>query len=172
MVDVTTTIPLEPYDPDWPRQFERELRLLAPIFNGPSVRIEHVGSTAVPGLLAKPIIDIMVGLTTLAEAEARIDSLRCVGYDYVPEYEAQIPDRRYFRRPHVRPGTHHLHCVVLGGEQWTRTLTFRDSLRGDPEIAAAYADLKSSLAASHGRSDYAEAKGPFIESVIAAGSES
>lgn len=172
MVDVTSTIPLEPYDPDWPSRFATELRLLAPLFGEGSVRIEHVGSTAVPGLVAKPIIDIMVGLTSLAEAEALIDPLRSVGYHYVPEYEAQIPDRRYFRKPHIRPRTHHLHCVVLGSQSWTRTLLFRDYLRNDPEVAAAYAHLKSELAMSHSKRDYTAAKGPFIESVIATGPES
>ena len=156
---MTSTIPLEPYDPDWPSRFETEFRVLVSLFGDRSIRIEHVGSTAVPGLVAKPIIDIMMGLTSLAEAEALVEPLRSVGYHYVPEYEAQIPDRRYFRKPHIRPRTHHLHCVVLGSQSWTRTLLFRDYLRNDPEIAAAYGHLKSELATSHGKNSIRQSDG-------------
>lgn len=130
--------------------------------------IEHVGSTAVPGLAAKPIIDIMVGLSGLAQAEARVDALEVLGYEYVPEYEDELPDRRYFRRPATRPRTHHLHCVERGSDFWTRHLAFRDRLREDGRVARAYGKLKVRLAEVH-RTDgpaYTAAKSPFIEGVL------
>jgi len=157
-----------PYDPEWPRQFERERALLGRVFRGNRVSVEHVGSTAVPHLGAKPIIDIMVGVSALSEVESRIPDLEAQGYEYVPEYEAQIPERRYFRKPRAVPRTHHLHCVIRDGAFWRRHLLFRDYLRAHPEAASAYFELKQRLASRH-RTDriaYTEAKSSFIDSLL------
>jgi GrpB-like predicted nucleotidyltransferase (UPF0157 family) len=157
---------LVPYDPDWPRQFDEERILLSQIFADSTVRIEHVGSTSVPGLTAKPVIDILVGVSDLRLAESRIAPLLSCGYEYVREYEVQKPGRRYFRKPQTRPRTHHLHCVVLGSEDWSRTILFRDRLRDEPAIAEAYSDLKHRLAKTVSKKGFTDAKTPFIEAVL------
>lgn len=138
--------------------------MLAAVFEGADVAIEHVGSTAVPGLAAKPILDVLLGVGDLAVVERRIEKLAQAGLSYVPEYEAELPERRYFKR---RPDLH-LHCVVEGGRLWSRHLLFRDSLRSDPEAAAAYQRLKLELAARHGRNRraYLDGKSVFIESIL------
>lgn len=142
-------------------------------FHGAHATIEHVGSTSVTGLAAKPIIDVTVGLVSLDVAERRIPALEAIGYRYVPEYERELPDRRYFRRPANHPRTHHLHCVIEGGAFWNRHLAFRDRLRADSRAAGAYGALKLELAERHGtdRRGYAEAKSPFIEAILREGEE-
>ena len=132
------------------------------------VAIEHVGSTAVPGLAAKPIIDIMVGVARLKVATQCIEPLGRIGYEYVPDPEAALPERRFFRRGARGAGTHHLQIVEPGSEIWERQLLFRDFLRRHRETAREYQELKEQLAAAHGhnRGAYTEAKTPFIESVI------
>lgn len=162
------SVVIVPYDRDWPHRFERERNVLRQVFRGTDAVIEHVGSTAVPGLGAKPIIDIMVGVPALQEVEVRIPGLESRGYEYVPKYEAQLPERRYFVKPRSRPRTHHLHCVVRGGEFWCRHLAFRDHLRSHPKSAAEYVELKQRLASRH-RTDrvaYTEGKSAFVDSIL------
>lgn len=164
----TLPIVLVPYDSDWPRRFESERILLARVFADAAGSIEHVGSTAVPGLGAKPVIDIMVGVSALAEVESRIPELERHGYEYVREYEAQLSERRYFRKPGVGSRTHHLHAVVRGSAFWRRQLLFRDYLRAHPGAASAYFELKQRLASRH-RTDpaaYSEGKSPFVEALL------
>lgn len=88
---MTDRVTIVPYDPAWPRRFDEERRALTAVFAGTKTVIEHVGSTAVPGLGAKPVIDIIVGVPLLAEVERRIPALDAAGYEYVPEYEQQLP---------------------------------------------------------------------------------
>jgi GrpB-like predicted nucleotidyltransferase (UPF0157 family) len=160
-------IVLVPYDPDWPRRFEEERRALADVFSGIDAAIEHVGSTAVPGLGSKPVIDVMVGASTLAAIESRIAALEAGGYEYVRSYEQQLPDRRYFRKPQSGPRSFHLHAVVIGSEFWIRHLQFRDFLRTHPDVAGAYYSLKADLARRVSKAEYTAAKSPFIEEVLA-----
>jgi GrpB-like predicted nucleotidyltransferase (UPF0157 family) len=156
------------YRPEWPEMFVREAALLSSIFRGTGAVIEHIGSTAVIGLGSKPIIDIMIGLHSLADAEHRINHLARAEYEYVPEYETELPDRRYFRKPFHRPRTHHLHIVELGSDFWVNHLLFRDYLRAHPETAAAYYELKQRLASESNSSgaDYTAAKSPFVAEVL------
>jgi GrpB-like predicted nucleotidyltransferase (UPF0157 family) len=156
-----------PYDPLWPSRFDRERAVLDEVFAGAGAAIEHVGSTAVPGLGAKPIIDIMVGVRRLRDAEDRLSRLEAAGYEYVREYEAELPERRYFRKPRLGPRAYHLHCVVPGSRFWVRHLAFRDCLRAHPDAAAAYDALKRELGARAGKREYTEAKSPFIERILA-----
>jgi GrpB-like predicted nucleotidyltransferase (UPF0157 family) len=155
------------YDPEWPYRFEQERSVLAAVFAGSEAAIEHVGSTAVPGLGSKPVIDIMVGVSALSEADRRIAILEDAGYEYVQAYESQLPERRYFRKPRFGPRLYHLHCVVRDGEFWVRHIAFRDYLRAHPEAATAYYELKRELAARCSRKDYTDAKSPFIEGILA-----
>lgn len=132
------------------------------------VTIEHIGSTAVPGLAAKPIIDLMAAVRRLTDAEECIEPLQTVGYEYVAEYNEIMPERRYFRKGPPERRTHHLHIVEFTGDFWTRHLLFRDYLRAHPKEAQEYCRLKKDLSAKYrtDREGYTEAKASFIESVI------
>lgn len=157
------------YDPRWPTLFEHEKVLLLDTVGPWVAAIEHIGSTAVPGLAAKPIIDILVGVPRLDGAARCIGPLRTIGYEYVPEYEAVLPDRRYFHKGPPGNRTHHLHMAEYGGSFWERHLTFRDFLRGHPARAREYAILKRELAARLGEDQdgYTNAKTAFIEAAVA-----
>ena len=154
------------YDPRWPSMYEEARAEIVGRCGQGVLAIEHVGSTSVPGLAAKPIIDIMAGVATLDGGRALAGPLSTLGYEYVPKDEQ--PGRLFFRRGERGAGTHHLHVVELGGEEWRRHLLFRDRLRAHAETAREYARLKRGLAAAHAedRGAYTEAKTPFITSVV------
>ncbi len=156
------------YDPQWPRLFQAESELIRKQIGSYLEALEHVGSTAVPGLGAKPIIDIMPGLRQLSDARGCIEPLAAIGYEYVPEYENELPERRYFRKGPPEGRTHHVHMVENATEFWQRHLLFRDYLRTHPETAEEYEALKHSLAREHrtDRDAYTNGKTPFIEAVV------
>jgi GrpB-like predicted nucleotidyltransferase (UPF0157 family) len=139
--DCDTAVVLEDYSASWPGVFAAERTLLCEIFGLPAGRIEHVGGTAVPGLRAKPVIDILV--------EA---------------FNALIPERRYFDKS----GRFHVHAVAYGGNFWVEQLAFRDALRADASLREEYASLKRRLAQAlaNDRAAYTDAKAPFIRSVL------
>ncbi|MCW4052428.1 MAG: GrpB family protein [Candidatus Bathyarchaeota archaeon] len=158
------------YNPQWPTLFENEKRLILHAIGNNVVRIEHVGSTAVIGLGAKPIIDITVAIKNLKEAYKCIGPLESIGYEYVPEYEESIPERRYFHKGRPARAQHyHIHMVTLSSNFWKRHLLFRNYLRTHPEVAQDYYELKKRLAREYGsdRTGYTEAKTLFIESAVA-----
>jgi GrpB-like predicted nucleotidyltransferase (UPF0157 family) len=157
------------YDPRWPAQYEAERDVIVAAVGDWIVAIEHVGSTAVPGLGGKPIIDIMPAVRRLMDAERCIQPLASVGYEYVPEYNEIMPERRYFHKGPPEARTFHLHVVERTSEFWERHLLFRDFLRGHPEEAQEYYLLKKELAARFGRDreGYTEAKTAFIEGIVA-----
>jgi len=134
-----------------------------------STTIEHIGSTAVPGLAAKPIIDLMAGVTDLDEVANNWPRLLApLQLTYKPEYESDMPERRYFaRRASEHPPAIHLHVVVLNSPFWRRHLAFRDHLRANPTDRDAYANLKRALAEQHrhDRPAYTDAKTEFIQSI-------
>jgi len=155
------------YDPQWPVAFAALRQVIGAALGDLAVAIEHVGSTAVPGLAAKPIIDIMAGVRSLKQAAQFDGALAAVGYVYQPD--DTIPDRRYYNKgPQHRH--RHLHMAELGGEFWQRHLLFRDYLRANPTMADAYATLKRRLAARFGadRIGYTDAKAAFIDAVVRA----
>lgn len=142
------------YDAAWPERFARERERIVEACGADAlVAIEHVGSTSVPGLAAKPIVDVMGGLRSLADAAAIVEPLATLGYEYVAEYERPsprwraMPERRYFRKDERGARTFQLHVVEIGGDFWVRHLAFRDYLRAHPEMAREYAALKRELAA-------------------------
>ena len=155
------------YDSKWPSLFEEEKAKILSVIGHIIVAVEHVGSTAVPGLGAKPIIDIMVAIRQLADARECIGPLRSIGYEYVPEYEAEMPERRYFHKGPLGGRTCHLHMVELTSGFWERHLLFRDYLRTHPDVSQQYCQLKKELAARHSsdRGAYTEAKTSFIRSI-------
>lgn len=157
------------YDPAWAESYEHDRAAISGALGEVVRAIAHVGSTAVPGLAAKPIIDIMLGVDG-DDLDRIIEPLARIGYEYNPDWEISMPRRRYFRRRR-RDGTatHHLHAVPIGGEFWIRHLRFRDYLRAHPSTAEEYAALKRELARQYkGAVDYTSAKTAFIQSVEAA----
>jgi GrpB-like predicted nucleotidyltransferase (UPF0157 family) len=149
-------------------QFAAErTRILTALGDLPAA-IEHIGSTAVPGLVAKPIIDILIGHPAIYDRASCVDALQSIGYD--SRGESGIPGRDYFRRG--SPRSHHLHLVEYGGQLWRDHLRFCNRLRADPALAAMYAKLKRRLAMAHSddRAAYTEAKGPFVARVLRASS--
>ena len=159
---------IAPYDPSWPALYEEEKsRILADI--GPYVAtIEHMGSTAVPGLAAKPVIDILIGVRSLADANFFIPPLEARGYEYVSRYEDEMPFRRYLHRKVNGEHTHHLHMVEPNTRFYKVQLAFRDYLREHPETRDAYAALKIELAEKYrnDRMAYTDAKSAFIEEIL------
>lgn len=160
-------IELVDYDPNWPAKFaaERELLLgsLQPWLYGP---IEHVGSTAIPGVRAKPVIDIMVGVETLPASRSAIPVLEKLGYQYW-SYRTEV--MHWLCKPSDEFRTHHLHLIPLDSELWRSRLAFRDFLRRDAATAARYVALKDELAASYrnDREAYTEGKTEFVRLTVA-----
>lgn len=161
-------VQIVPYSSQWPSLFEAERAALVSVFPTSAFRIEHIGSTAVVGLGAKPIIDVLIGATSLTEIEARIPAAEALGYQYMPEHEAVLPQRRFFAKPVIRPRLFHVHAVATDSRFFAEHLRFRDTLRADPQLAAAYFSLKVELAARFGddREGYTDAKSSFIQSVV------
>ena len=162
------SIGIESYDTQWPRLFQEEKARIRGALDHRLLALEHIGSTAVPYLGAKPIIDMMAAVEHLADAQACVGPLQSSGYEYVPEYEEGMPDRRYFhKRDAGGVVTHHLHMVVMASEFWERHLLFRDYLRTHPDIAQEYEVLKRSLADRFGsdREGYGDTKTSFIRSI-------
>ena len=157
-------IEIADYDPAWPATYDAERAALLGAVGGALVGIEHVGSTAVPGLAAKPTIDILAGVKALADADRCVAPMQALGYEYVVEYEAQLPDRRYFRRPNGTGRGFHVHMVEHGSPFWERLLLFRDYLRTHPKHALHYQQLKLVLAARCGedRAAYTRGKSGFV----------
>ena len=155
-----------PYDESWPAKFETERALLqkvlAPWLTG---TIEHIGSTAVPGLPAKPVIDIMAPVHTLEASRPAIEAAASAGYVYYP-YKAEI--MHWLCKPSPSLRTHHLHLVPFASPLWEQRLRFRDTLRQNPALAAEYAALKLRLAQQFrlDREAYTEAKTPFVLRVL------
>ncbi|MGI9430669.1 MAG: GrpB family protein [Myxococcota bacterium] len=171
-------VDIVPYDPAWPQVFERERDHLWSCLPHDLVkRIEHFGSTAVPGLAAKPIVDILVEVADLEETKRRIAPvLEAQGYDYFwrPSWGDDIPPfyAWFIKRDENGARTHHIHMVEADFEHWDRLL-FRDYLVQHPDVATEYADLKSSLSEHHDgdRVAYTLAKTKFILSVTARAKE-
>ncbi|MBE3568036.1 MAG: GrpB family protein [Thermogemmatispora sp.] len=157
------------YDPQWPQEYAAERQRLLEAIGPWLVAIEHIGSTSVPGLAAKPIIDIMAAVAQLSHATSCIESLRALGYEYLPEVERFIPERLYFRKLRGEEHTHHLHIVEYDSPFWQRHLLFRDYLRAHPATAQEYALLKRALAARFPNdvAVYTEAKTAFIRGIEA-----
>ena len=159
-------IHLAPYDPDWLRLFEQERDRLAPVLlpwlAGP---IEHIGSTAVPGLTAKPVIDIMAGVRDLPSSLPARDAVAALEYVYFP-YRPDV--MHWFCKPSPARRTHHLHLIPVGSQLWADRLAFRDHLRAHAEAAAEYAELKAALARRHrfDRESYTDGKADFIRSIL------
>ena len=164
------TVRVVPYDSEWPRLFLVEAERLHRLFarrNLPIV-IEHTGSTAVPGLAAKPILDILAGYVQGADVPAYISTF--IEADYVHRGESGIPGREFFRRGD--PRAYHVHLSAIDSGFWRDHRTFRDRLRADDALRDSYAALKHDLAAQfpRDREAYIAAKESFVKEVLASSS--
>ena len=148
----------------WAALFAEEAGKLVPALAGYGAHIEHCGSTSVPGLAAKPILDILIGVPAPPDVPGLSRALAALGYQHAPF--AGVPGHEVFGKG--TPRTHLLHVVPLDGPAWARMLRFRDALRADSTLVAEYAALKRDLAARFpgDRPAYTEAKAGFIARVL------
>jgi GrpB-like predicted nucleotidyltransferase (UPF0157 family) len=152
-------VAVHPYDPRWPDQYQHARQQIADVLAGLDVRIEHIGSTAVPGLSARAGIDIMIGLTDPADLATIVERLESLGFAH------------HFSQPewtHLSGRGCKLHLTPLGSARWSDQLLFRDYLRRHPEDQAAYQQLKQDLARACGADGqrYVDGKTAFVRSVV------
>jgi GrpB-like predicted nucleotidyltransferase (UPF0157 family) len=140
--------------------------LLKRVMDDKAIAIEHIGSTSIEGLGAKPILDIMVGVYDLKEVEEFIEQLEIFGYEFV--FHKEIPNRRFFRKGKWRAGTHHLHFYNYESEEWTNNILFRNFLRANPDQLKHYHHFKKELVDKYqfDRVSYTKATEPFIQNLI------
>jgi len=164
------TVRVVPYDPAWPTLYTAELTRVEPILraHGISLAFEHTGSTAVPGLAAKPILDLLAGRRSEQDRGSSIAALEAAGYTY--RGEQGIPGRDFFRRGD--PRQYHIHLTEIDSDFWRDHLAFRNYLRANPDALAAYAALKQELAARYprDREAYIDGKTAFVERTLEAAS--
>ena len=156
------------YNPQWQTLYESEAKLIRGVLGIRALAIEHIGSTAVPNLGGKNIVDIMAGVDSLEEAKQCLAPLESIGYTGVTPQVDNADWYYCLEKSQQTPG-YHLHLVRFGSEHWKKHVIFRDFLRKNPKVAKEYYALKKELAAKYGtdRLGYTEAKTAFIESVIA-----
>ncbi|MBI1334866.1 MAG: GrpB family protein [Armatimonadetes bacterium] len=157
-------VEVHPYDPLWPELYEREATRLKEVLGDWILQIEHVGSTAIPGMDAKPIIDIGIAI---ADFEAAFDTVHLMAeLDYVFRGEQGVPRRHFFILG--RPRTHHVHMSEITGPDWIHRLAFRDYLRTHLDMAEEYRAIKARLAAEFPRdiSGYSSGKDAFVQKVL------
>ena len=154
-----------PHDPSWSARFDAEAARISGALGSQVIRIDHIGSTSVPGLVAKPTIDIQVSLRSLEPREAYSTPLRDLGYRHL--LDPTSPDHEYASRDVDGGGAFHIHLCPAGSAWERRHLEFRDWLRDHPDDAAAYARLKQELAAAHPNDihTYTDGKSAFIRSI-------
>ena len=160
------TVELRSYDPAWAKEFADERDRLGLALGDDVVGVEHVGSTSVPGLSAKPLIDILLGLRNLSGLDSPVVGvLQRLGYQAMAD--RVYPERVFMPKGPEDRRTHHLHLVVAGSEEWRAPLRFRDALRADAALRGEYDALKRILAEQHAadRATYSELKADFIQRV-------
>ena len=161
---MTALITVEDYDPHWREEFETLRSRIAQLLDGLATAIEHIGSTAVPGLAAKPIIDVDILLRSAADFPLVCARLASLGYEH--QGDLGVAGREAFRTP---PGkiAHHLYACSPGSREYGRHITFRDYLRSHPEDASEYAALKRKLAEEAGdREAYTQGKTEFVSQIL------
>lgn len=157
---------LSEYNLNWEKEFEIEKKRIVEVIGDKIVGIEHIGSTSIKGLEAKPIIDIIVGVQHLEEVSNIVMPLSKIEYEYV--HKPEFKDRRFFRKGLWGQGTCHLHICEMNSSEWVEKLLFRDYVRLHPDIAIEYASLKKELASKYkfDRPTYTRKKEPFIKRII------
>lgn len=159
------TIIVSPYNPKWPKLFQQEAALIREIFGPELVNIHHIGSTSVPGLSAKPIIDILAVVKDIEGVDRFNEQMKAIGYE--PRGEFGIAGRRYFPKGGAER-THHVHAFQFDNiYEIERHLAFRDYLRAHPEVAHRYGQVKSQLAAqfSNDPEGYMDGKDALVKEI-------
>lgn len=161
-----SSVAVYPYDEEWPVEFEKEKKILEGILKGFDVQIEHVGSTSIPGLSAKPIIDIAIGVKdekTLFEIEPVMAE---AGYDILNDYETKGEILARKGPPECR--THYIHMQLIGSEYWDEFMYFRRYLLDHPEEIKRYEELKKDLSVKYAdeRKKYTAGKNEYISSIL------
>jgi len=166
VIVVPSPVEIFEYDPDWSVQFERVRRAVSSALGNVALAVEHVGSTSVPGLAAKPILDIDVVVRTTADVTNAIELLANIGYTH--RGDLGIPGREAFTAPD-NAYQQHLYLLASGAKPLEEHITLRDRLRADRNLVEQYADIKYRLASQYGddREGYTEAKTEFIRRVLA-----
>lgn len=182
-------VKLVKYDPKWKSLFEIEKKKLFRAIDSKEIKIEHIGSTSIPGICSKPVIDIMIGVEENKQLDSNINSIISLGYTYVQKYEIYMPFRRYFFKlknpdfqlpqiigfndPDIDKGNHedsfHIHMVTINSDFWINQLLFRDYLRNSNKARKEYENTKKCLAKMEWNSinDYADAKSDCISRILA-----
>lgn len=157
-------VEIVPHDPRWREAFEAEAKQIASALGENIVAVHHIGSTAIPNIYAKPVIDLMVEVRDITEVDGRSSAMESLGYEVKGEFG--IPGRRYFRKDN-REGirTHQIHAFETGSSEVERHLAFRDYMIANPEDAQRYSELKRQLAEEHPQSmdGYMDGKDGFIK---------
>ena len=155
-----------PHSPHWAEMFRTESDLVCQALGPNAVAIHHIGSTSIPRIFAKPIIDMLVEAADLAAVDHHNASMEALGYEVMGE--CGIPGRRYFRKDNAEGNrTHHVHTFAAGTNDVERHLAFRDFMRAHPTLAEQYSDLKRKLARVYPNSieQYMDGKDGFIKEV-------
>ena len=155
---------LAPYSPEWAKLFDEEKQLLIALIGDYVIDIQHIGSTSIPDMIAKPIIDIGIAIKDFEEGKRCIKLIESLGYEY--KGENGIPGRHYFVKGN--PTTHHLHIVEIDSEEWKKNITFRDALRKNENLAKDYTELKLNLAEKfkYDRVAYTDGKTDFVNYIL------
>ncbi|NET37098.1 MAG: GrpB family protein [Cyanothece sp. SIO1E1] len=155
-----------PHNPQWQNAFKVESKLIAKALGQNIAAIHHIGSTAIPNIYAKPIIDLLVEVQAIARLDEHTSVMELLGYEVMGAYG--IPGRRYFRK-HNPAGirTHHVHTFIVGSAQLERHLMFRDYMIAHPDVAQQYSQLKRQLAQAHPQDieAYMDGKDGFIKAI-------
>lgn len=166
-----TSVEVVPYSEAWPAQFEQERLALQEAVGEAATSIEHIGSTAVPGLSSKPTIDVLMVVESLQEFLERLPAVEALGYDYRPTNTFVGSDSHlYLRKVAIGKRTHHLHVLRSGSPEIADYRLFRDELRTDRELATEYEELKVRLANDHreDRMRYVTEKAKWVDQRLAA----
>lgn len=158
------TMQLIPHDPSWHEEFVKESERIRNVLGDRILTLEHIGSTSIKGIYAKPIIDMAAGLQSFDDGFACITPLASIRYLFVGE--SGVPGRHYFRT-NSEFVLHHIHMFAIDSQEYTNHILFRDYMNTHPDDALAYSELKLSLWKKHlPREEYTEAKAPFIEEIL------
>ncbi|HEX9927744.1 MAG TPA: GrpB family protein [Pyrinomonadaceae bacterium] len=157
-------VEIVPHDPKWRDAFEAEAKQVASALGENVIAVHHIGSTAIPNIYAKPVIDLLVEVGDITEVDGRSSAMESLGYEAKGEFG--IPGRRYFRKDNQEGiRTHQIHAFETGSAEVERHLTFRDYMIANPEDAQRYSELKRQLAEEHPQSidGYMDGKDGFIK---------
>jgi len=162
----TMKIDMVPHDPEWRQEFQQEAEQITAALGSAVVTVHHMGSTAIPTIYAKPVIDLLLVVQSVAALDEKQTAMEALGYEALGEFG--IPERRYFRRNNaLGDRTHQVHAFENGSPQITRHLAFRDYIIAHPETAQEYSDLKRELAAQYPNDieAYMDGKDEFIQEI-------